>query len=215
MSEHNCIWKYSKGPNKDLICGKRVYNDSKYCSKHIRNNQQPNDNKSTNSVKEDNELDTKTICTTVDPSISPVQDVEEDFKGSVKSEEDILLGKYFVYDCIRQFFHDHNEMNELLGNKSSKSSGSNIGSIIAMAGIGSLPIIIKNLMNSNIYDAIHKSEIFSTACNREGIYEEPTTVIKDSSEKGKFTIISENKEKDRTNIAPEGTDPITIRSVVI
>lgn len=195
-----CKWIYKKGPSKGKVCNKNVSKGNQLCAKHMRNDTPQEDN-------DDIKSETPSICTTIEPEknenkiLPKISESKEKFKEEIDSsnnndDENILLSKYFVYDCIKEFFRDHKEMNDIL-NDSSKpsSSSSNLPMILAMAGIGTLPLILKNFMNTNI-NAIHKQDPINAPCDRGGIFEGSTT----TEQQGTFTIHSENiQEKNRNN----------------
>lgn len=130
----------TKGKNKGVKCTRQPKN-GKLCSKHRQT------------------IDQKTEVSDIDIQIQNNEEVQippPSIPETNTSCDDILITKYFVYDCIRDFLRDHKEVNDLLSIK--KESNSNFGNIITMAGIGLVPLLLKNLTNSNILNALHKSE---------------------------------------------------------
>lgn len=192
IAKNMCSYKYGRGVKNGQICKKNCFGE--LCAKHKKNIKKENSKIETqiadiemlteNEMDEDEEMD-------YEPSI------KTDTNDKPKASDDILITKYFVNDCIREFFRDHNEMNELLGKKSQTSSSSNMTSILGMAGISLLPILMRNLSNMNI-DAVHKqgvpNEIHRT--NRSNTESERET----SNTYGQFEISESIKEKLRTEI---------------
>lgn len=156
---YKCEYEFTKGPKQGTQCGRKTNN--KLCSKHSKVH------------KED---DNETIISTV--SVPKDEESNKDISeasGSIQNDNDILITKYFVYDCIKDYFREHKEMNEILGAKKPEGSGSNMTTIMTMAGVGLLPILLKNLSNINIGNALYKSDNVEQACDRRGIHESPET----------------------------------------
>ena len=138
-----CKWKYSKGPNKGKVCNKKC--DGPYCSKHIINKTQTID------VKEnDSDMEIESLISVID-NVSVISktsyrktDSTQDYDND-NCNDDLYLSKYYVYDCIRQFLKEHNEIQNIL-HPQSKSSGSNMSNIMMMVAMGVAPILIRNLI---------------------------------------------------------------------
>lgn len=159
-----CPYIYGKGSKEGQQCNKKCINE--FC--HIHKPKTPKIKSSPK--KESEEDDNETIISTIS-----VEDEDDKKCPSVKSshvskvsnnDDTILLTKYFVYDCIRDFLRDYNDINQVLGNKQpTQQSSSNMTSILAMAGIGCLPILLKNISGSNITDALFKQANNNTTCD--------------------------------------------------
>ena len=151
FKNNKCSYVYVKGPKARQPCGKHS----------------PEKNKT---IEVGREKDNETIVSTIDVE---EEDRPQSVKpSSVRSENsDILITKYFVYDCIRDFLRDYDDVNKVLGNKIQQpSGGSNMSTILTMAGIGCLPILLKNLSGNNIIDAISKQTVNNTACDIPRVY---------------------------------------------
>lgn len=218
-SKNLCIYKYGRGVKNGELCNKKCFGE--YCSKHKRNikTETPKDEIKMEDIEmfNENEMD-EDEETVYEESIIPTvkrSNTKSTRNKTKKSEsDDILITKYFVHDCIREFFRDHNEINDILGKKtSSSSSSSNMTSIMGMAGISLIPFLMRNLSNMNINDAIHKQgftgEIRST--DRSNTESERET----RNNYGKFEISESIKEKLRSEIAEnEGRDSSTSERVL-
>lgn len=184
-----CSYKYGRGNKNGQICNKKCFGN--FCSKHNKNAKQ-----------EISKIESQIADIEMLTENEIGEDEEMDFEPSIKEDkphesDEILITKYFVFDCIREFFRDHNEMNELLGKKSTSSS-TNMTSILGMAGISLLPILLRNLSNMNITDAIHKQGNTNETCgtNRGN----PESERETNNPYGKFEISESIKEKLRTEI---------------
>lgn len=179
-SINKCPYVYGKGDKSGTQCGKGCVNE--FCHKHMPKTK-PKEIK-----KEIEENDNESIVSTVDIE-SEITEKSKSSKKSKKQEiiksdnDEILITKYFVYDCIRDFFKDYNDINSVLGNKT-QSSSSNMGSILTMAGLGCLPLILKNISGLNIQDALFKQTSNNTACNSTGIYGQFDKVTNNAEQKG-------------------------------
>lgn len=179
MPNESCTWIYSKGPNKGKQCNRKSETENDRCSKHKHNT-----GEAAPSIKSDKE----SIVSTVDIPASHEEYAESICSMSENNANDgdnILLCKYFVYDCIKEFFRDQKDISELLG-QTKKSSGSNMTTMMMMAGIGCLPILLKNLTNTNILDALHKSENVNPTC--------PDARLFEGSQIGNSTTVQENTQ---------------------
>lgn len=157
MSEKNkCRYIYAKGDKAGKQCETTCKNE--YCSKHKKNNEVKKDDEDLVSIV-DNETESKKESSVFSSS-------------DITSNEDILLTKYFVYDCIRDFLREHREVSDIL-NPVKKSESSNMSSMLMMAGVGILPMIMKNYLTfPNIgNNAIHKQENINGPCDTRGIHE--------------------------------------------
>ncbi len=153
-----CEYIYIKGNDKGKQCCKKIKGDNTFCSKHNKNN-----------TNEDEKEETISIVSTV--NINEENKKEFQSCNSVQSmhDDDILLSKYFVYDCIKDYIREHHDFQQLFQPIKKSEGSSNMTSIMAMAGIGVLPFIIKNLTNSNILNALHQQENTNESCNSSGI----------------------------------------------
>lgn len=183
---YKCEYEFTKGPKQGTLCGRKTNN--KLCSKHTKN---------TDVHKED---EAESIISTI--SIPKDEESNKDMSevsNTNQNDNDILITKYFVYDCIKDYFREHKEMNELLGAK--KPEGSNMTTIMTMAGVGLLPILLKNLSNINIGNALYKSDNIEQTCDRRGIHEStetgnnyPKQGIAETIPTSSSTTTSENRE---------------------
>lgn len=175
VRNNRCPYVYGRGSKKGEACNKKC--EGEFCFKHTEKNKEKCE-----------EEDIQTIISTVD-----FENENEEKNSSVKSHKsnqkineynyDILITKHFVYDCIRDFLKDYNDVNEVLGNKSSsKSSGSNLTTIMAMAGIGCLPILLKNLSGSNIIDALSKQTVDNSTCDFPRVHQQYDKVRGDAKQ---------------------------------
>lgn len=186
-TNNKCPYIYGKGSKMGNECGKGCVN--KFCSRHMPR-QNTNENK-----KDDETAEIQSLISTVDledESTQKSQSVKSSKKQEIitsENNDDILITKYFVYDCIRDFFRDYNDINSVLGNnKPTTSSSSNMTSILAMAGIGCLPILLKNISGLNIQDALFKQASNNATCDSSRLY-------------GQFEEIRNNAEQERTKDA--------------
>lgn len=161
-----CNWKYSKGPNKGKVCNKKC--NGMFCSKHIIN-------KATTKSDKNEESDTDTIISVID-NVSEICSNNSKISNITQNNDfndcdNINLSRYFVNDCIRKFLIEHNEIQNIL-HPQTKSSSSNLSNIMMMAAAGMAPMLIRNLIPSNINtDALHKSETINGSCDKGGIFE--------------------------------------------
>lgn len=153
---YNCEYEFTKGAKQGKICGRKTVN--KFCSKHTKQN---------GIIKEDG---TESIISTV--SVQKDEEIDKNLSEisiTNQNDNDILITKYFVYDCIKDYFREHKEMNDILSVK--KSEGTNMTTIMTMAGVGLLPILLKNLSNINIGNALYKQDNIEPTCNTVGLHE--------------------------------------------
>lgn len=184
-TNNKCPYVYGKGNKQGEICNNGCYNQ--FCSKHM-----PKKKTCDNNKKDIEETDNESIVSTVDiedENTQKSESIKSNRKNKIiknkESNDDILITKYFVYDCIRDFFKDYNDINVVLGNKPVQSQSSNMSSILTMAGIGCLPILLKNISGLNIQDALFKQTSNNTTCDSSRLY-------------GKFDEVGNNAEQERT-----------------
>lgn len=190
--KNNCQYELAKGTRKGQICGKGC--KGKFCHDHKKKGKEPE----TVFNQEENDQE---IVSTICPS--EIQTKENSIISNSNPNDDIFISKHFVYDCIREFFREHNEMTEILGNKPKSNTSSSLTSMLGIAGVSLLPLLLKNFSNFNIQDAICKSEYTNEIRNGFGIPNQPqrtnNTIERDErTQTGQFQTNETNRENQPT-----------------
>lgn len=203
-----CKYIYERGSRIGEICGKETHNE--YCSKHSKI-------KAKNKEKDDN----ITIVSTVESE--EIKEAIKEFEHSVcntinddDTNENILLTKYFVFDCIKEFLRDHHEIETILGKKSSGSSFGGMG-LAGIALMSLAPILMKsmggnNLFGNNIDNAIYRQESTTELCGDSRISNNQPTQGSYSTTEREKTITRETTDLKATN--ESGNDKISPTSYV-
>lgn len=188
VNKNKCPYIYEKGNNIGKMCGKDC--KFEYCYRHSQN-------KNTQS-KGKEKADENSIITSVESEEIKERLASFEHKDDMHSNsgnisnfdnDEILLSKYFVYDCIRDFFREHKEIEDVLGSK--KSSGGNLTTIMGIAGMSLLPILLKNLSGNIIDNALHNKEISTGICTDKGIPSNQPT-------QGTYTTIEREDKRETT-----------------
>lgn len=197
VNKNKCPYIYGKGKQNGQVCGKEC--KFEYCYRHSQNK--------IAKTKDKEKDDVSTLITSIESEeikerIAELGGLTHNSNGSHNSfdnNDEILLTKYFVYDCIRDFFREHKEIEEVLGNK--KSGGSNLTTIMGIAGMSLLPILLKNLSGNIIDNAIHSKENITGLCSLSG-------VSTNQPPQGTYST-SERENKTNENITSENRTDIT------
>lgn len=168
-----CTWIFYKGPHKGKRCTANIKNmETQRCAKHSRNNQNQTESEKESIMsdaipQEEDKINEKNISRSskMSSNHSICNDNDDD------NNEDIVLTKYFVYDCIRQFLREEKEMNEILfSTKKPENKGSNLTNILAMSAVGCLPILLKQInLSSILNNATHQQGNIIEACANTGV----------------------------------------------
>ena len=132
VNKNKCPYIYEKGNKIGEVCGK----DCKYefCYRHSQNKNtkgcgEPTPFGAGVKGKDKEKDDDNTIVTSVESA--EIQERIAELGGinitnntspsnnSVDDNDEILLTKYFVYDCIRDFFREHKEIEDVLRDRKS------------------------------------------------------------------------------------------------
>lgn len=196
VNKIKCKYIYERGTRIGEICGKETQND--YCSKHTKikeKNKNKDDNITIISTIESEEINEKikSIKRTEKINIANDSISMYDTDNNDDSNENILLTKYFVFDCIKEFFKDHQEIEGILGKKSSGSSFGGMG-LAGIALMSLAPILLKNLSGINIENALYRQESTTELCS-------DTRLPNNQSTQGNYTAV----EREKTTISTESS----------
>lgn len=205
VNKYRCPYVYEKGSKVGEVCGK----ESKYefCYRHSKNKKaiksKENDDENTIISSVETEEIQKRIKEVSDKQLFQNENLSDDNVDN--NNDEILLTKYFVYDCIRDFFREHKEIEDIINTKKNSSGGMNMTTIMGIAGMSLLPLLLKNLSLNNIDNALYNKEVVTGLCNSEGVQptnQPPQGTYTTIERETKGEIIQNTKHEDRTNITP-------------
>lgn len=197
VNKNKCPYIYEKGNKIGEVCGK----DCKYefCYRHSQNKNVKGKDKEKD---DDNTIVTSVESAEIQERIAELGGINitndtSPSNNSIDDNDEILLTKYFVYDCIRDFFREHKEIEDVLSNKKSSGSGSNLTTILGIAGMSLLPILLKNLSGNIIDNAIYNKENVSGLCNVTGV-QQPN-----QPPQGTYSTVERENKRETTENASE------------